>query len=146
MSQIRQRAWTNLLVWGVAGIVLTVVFFAWGGPSEFAAESGRVAATAVALGLGYVVYFAVMWRTRGRGRVASDERDELVVGRAGQAALVAVLLWVFAVGIGLWLAYDAAGAVPVGWMWFLAYATVIVGLVSHGAATLVLDARLGGHG
>jgi uncharacterized membrane protein len=134
------------MIWGVAGAVFTAVFLLGGGPESFASESWRVLLSAVVLGLGYVVYFAVIWWTRARGRIVADERDEHVGGRASQVALQVVLFWVFAFGIGLWLGYDSAGALPVGWAWFLAYFTVIVGLVTHSLATLVLDRSLGGDG
>lgn len=145
MNQTRRRAWSGLAIWGVAGLVFAATFFAAGGPTEFAAERGRVLAGAVALGVAYLAYFVMIWRTRSRGKVAADERDERVLGRAGRGALVVVLLWVYVVGIGLWVGYDAQGVVPVGWMWFLAYGTVIVGSLAHATGTLVEDGRLGGN-
>jgi hypothetical protein len=88
-----------------------------------------------------------MWLTRRRdGAVAVDERDDQVVARASQATLVVVLMAVFLLSVGLWEAYRAEGAVPVGWLWFLAYGVIIVTFVVHAVATLVVDARLGGHG
>jgi len=34
----------------------------------------------------------------------------------------------------------------VGWMWFLALTSLFLGLISNAIATLVLDARMSGHG
>jgi len=48
--------------------------------------------------------------------------------------------------VGLWEAYREAGAVPVGWMWFLAYGTVIATFVVHSLATLVVNGGYGGRG
>ena len=147
MSQTRLRAWLAVAIWSVVGVGFAVAFFAWGGPADFGAERVRVVAGAVAIGLGYVGYAAVLWATRGReGMVVRDERDQQVLARARLATLVILLVAVYALSIGLWEAYRGAGAVPVGWLWFLAYGVVIVTFVVHAAATLVVDGWLGGHG
>ena len=65
--------------------------------------------------------------------------------RASQATMIVVLMGVFALSVGLWEAYREEGAVPVGWMWFLAYAVVIGTFIVHAAATLIVDSGLGGH-
>jgi uncharacterized membrane protein len=88
-----------------------------------------------------------MWATRARGgAVTVDERDAQVVARASRGTLIVVLMGVFALAVGLWEAYREPGAVPVGWMWFLAYGVVIATFVVHSVATLVVDGRYGGHG
>ena len=69
-----------------------------------------------------------------------------VIARASQTTLVVVLVGIYAFTIGLWTAFESAGSVPVGWMWFLAYASVIVARVTSGIAVLILDARMGGYG
>jgi uncharacterized membrane protein len=147
MSQTRLRAWWAVAVWGLAGVGFAVAFFAWGGPAEYAADRVRIVAGAVAIAFGYGGYSLAMWLTRARaGEVAVDERDAEVVARASRATLVVVLVGVFGLSVGLWEAYRPEGAVPVGWLWFLAYGTVIAAFVVHSLATLLADARSGGHG
>ena len=147
MSQTRLRAWLATAIWTLAGIGFAVTFFSGGGAGEFDTDSTRHLAGAIAIAFGFVGYWTTLWVTRRRGRgLAADERDVLVVARAGQATLVIVLVGIYAFTIGLWIAYEGAGVVPVGWMWFLAYGCVILASVSFAAATLVLDGRMGGHG
>ena len=55
-------------------------------------------------------------------------------------------VYVFVLSIGLWEAYHDRGLVPEGWMWFLAYTSTFLGMFTHAMATLILDARGGGHG
>jgi hypothetical protein len=76
----------------------------------------------------------------------ADERDVRVVLQAGQATLIIVMVGIFAFTMGLWIAYEGVGAVPVGWMWFLAYGSVILTSLAFAVSTLVLDGRMGGHG
>jgi hypothetical protein len=148
LSQTRKRAWMAGAIWLLAGLGFTVTFFSGGGAGQFDTDSGRHLAGAVALAVGFGGYWIALWMTRrreGQGLMA-DERDARVAARAGQATLVVVLTCVFAFSMGLWTAYEGAGEVPVGWMWFLAYGTVILAFVVHSGATLVLDGRTAGHG
>jgi uncharacterized membrane protein len=146
-SQTRVRAWFAVVIWALAGAGFAMVFFAWGGPSEYADDRARIVAGAVAIAFGYVGYLVAMWMTRARGgAVLSDERDAQVVAQASRATLIVVVVSVFALSVGLWEGYREAGSVPVGWLWFLAYGVVILTSVVHGVATLVVDGRLGGDG
>ena len=107
----------------------------------------RHLAGAGALGFGFLGYWLALWFTRqrkGAPRV-SDERDMHVVARANQATLVVVLVGIYVFTIGLWTVYETSGQVPVGWMWFLAYGSVILASVTSAVVILVLDGRMGGH-
>jgi hypothetical protein len=75
-----------------------------------------------------------------------DERDLQVAAQAGQTTLVVVLVVIYAFTVGLWTLFEGAGVVPVGWMWFLAYASVILASLTNALAVLVLDGRMGGRG
>lgn len=144
-SQTRLRAWLAAAIWTVAGVGFVVTFFAWGGPERYAADSVRILAGAIAIAFGYGAYLLAMWATRARrGEVGADERDAEVVARASRATLIIVLMGVFALSVGLWDSHRAEGAVPVGWLWFLAYGVVIASFVVHSLATLVVDTQLGG--
>jgi hypothetical protein len=75
-----------------------------------------------------------------------DERDLIVTARASQSTLIVVLVSVFALSVGLWTIYEAEGAVPVGWLWFLAYGTMFLGLITNALTVLILDGRTGWDG
>lgn len=148
MSQTRVRAWLAILVWTVAGIGFGTTFFVGGGPDGLAEDSMRHAAGAGALAFGFLGHWLAQWLTRRRRGEPprADERDFHVLARANQAALIVVLVGVFACAITLWTLYEGRGQVPVGWMWFLAYGSVILASLASGVSTLVLDGRMGGHG
>lgn len=148
MSQTRKRALFGAVIWAVAGTGFLATFFAGGGAGGFHADSGRHLAGAVALAFGFLGYWLVLWLTRQRkgGPRLADERDLRVVALAGQTTLVVVLVGIFATSIVLWTAHESEGVVPVGWMWFLAYGSVILASVTFAVTTLVLDTRTQGHG
>lgn len=146
-SQTRTRAWIAIVVWALAGAGFVATFFAGGGPGGFAGDSPRHMAGAGALAFGFFGYWAGLWVTRARrgSPPLTDERDAETTARANQIALIVVLLGVFSLAIGLWVAYEDRGQVPVGWMWFMAYASVILASLASPVAILVLDGRSGGH-
>jgi uncharacterized membrane protein len=148
MSQTRRRAWLATSIWGIAGIGFLASSLAGGGPGELARDSGRHLATAGAVAFGFLAHWAFLWATRRKkgDPALADERDHQIVARANQATLVVVLVGIFALTIGLWTVYEVGGQVPVGWMWFLAYGSVILASVTSAVSILVLDGRMGGHG
>lgn len=147
LSQTRLRAWSVAIIWSLVGVGFFLAFFSGGGPSEFDTDSGRHLATAAAIGFGFLGWWGSLWITRRKGRaVVADERDFQVSARAGQGTLVIVLVAIFSITVGLWTVYEEAGSVPVGWMWFVAYAAVIIAVVTNAVAFLILDRSAGGHG
>lgn len=147
MSQTRTRAWMTALIWSLAGIGFAGTFFSGSGPVGFADSSFRHLAGAGALAFGFLGYWSVLWFTRQRKGAppVMDERDLQIQARANQVTLIGVLLGIFALALGLWILYEGAGQVPVGWMWFLAYGSVIMAFVTSSVVTLILDGRAGGH-
>lgn len=147
MSQTRKRAWMALMVWSVSALGFCLAFFAGGGADDFDTDSLRHLYAAAAIALGFVAYWIGLWLTRRReSAVVADERDLLVVARAGQATLVALILGIFLLTVTLWTVHESEGVVAVGWMWFLAYGAVYLTFIVHAAATLIFDGRAGGLG
>ena len=147
MSQTRFRAWSMALIWSLAGVGFFLAFFSGGGVDEFDTDSGRHLAGAAAIGFGFIGQWTTLWFTRNRGgAVVADERDLQVVARAGQATLIIVLIAIYGLTVGLWAIYEKDGVVAVGWMWFVAYAAVILAVVTHSLAILILDGEGGRRG
>jgi len=149
MTQARRRAIWSLLIWGGAAVAFVATFVAGGGPATYVDDRTRIVLGAAALGLAFVAHFVMLWRTRARGGdrpVLSDERDERIARRANGVALVVSLVYVVLLSIVLYEVHHDSRLVPVGWMWFVAYSTAMMGYLSHAAATLALDSAMGGHG
>ena len=142
MTQGRRRTLWTLAIWSVVAIGFGVTVFAYGGPETYVEGQTRRLIGAVFLAIGFFGTPLMLFLTRtrpGATHVASDERDERISQKATMIGLVVVLLYVFLTSIGLWEAYSDTGAVPVGWMWFLAYSTAILAYLAPATAALVLD-------
>jgi len=148
MTQSRKRAIWSLFLWGTVSVSFVILFFLGGGPETFVREKARILIAAVLFGMGYSGQLLMLYLTRDRpadGAMVRDERDEWIARHANGAAFVAALVYVFLLGIVLWEVYHERQFVPVGWMWFVAYTSSFVGMLSHAVATLVLDAGVAGH-
>jgi hypothetical protein len=147
VTQSKKRAILTLTIWSVVLIALIVIFFSRGGPSTYIHDTVKKGTIGAFFAAGYIAYGLMMFLTRvksGGASVVRDERDERIGRRASLVALMAVLVFVFFTCISLYEHYHDEGLVPVGWMWFLGYASVFVAYISSSVAVLVLHAgRIG---
>ena len=149
MTQTKIRARYQLGIWGLVAAALGLVFFLGGGAATYADDSIRMLVAALILAAGFIGYFSMLYLTREKSNgkaLIRDERDLEIARQANEIALVAVLVFVFAVCIALFLSYETAGSLPVGWMWFLAYITACFGLLAQAMATLAVYREMSGNG
>ena len=149
MTQTQIRARYGLGIWGPATAAFGLVFFLGGGAATYADDSIRMLVAALILAAGFIGYLCMLYQTREKSdgtTLIRDERDQEIARQANEAALVAVLVFVFTVCISLFLGYETSGSLPVGWMWFLAYATACFGLLAQAAATLALHREMNSNG
>lgn len=142
MSNLRRQAGFGLIFWTLGASLFLVLFFSGGGPSSFGEDSSRVTLTSLAYGIGFLIHFFLMWKFRSRKigeYIVKDEWDDEVAQKANGVALIVLLLFVYLTGVALWEGYRDSLLVPVGWVWFIAYFSVMVGFISHAIATLVID-------
>jgi hypothetical protein len=149
MTQTKIRARYQLGIWGLVAAAFGLVFFLGGGAATYADDSIRILVAALILAAGFIGYFSMLYLTREKSNgkaLIRDERDLEIARQANEIALVAVLVFVFAVCIALFLSYETAGSLPVGWMWFLAYITACFGLLAQAVATLAVYREMSGNG
>jgi len=149
ITQTHRRACYGLGIWGLVAAAFGLVFFLGGGAATYTDDSIRMGIAAAILAAGFIGYFSMIYLTREKSNgtaLISDERDLKIARQANEIALVAVLVFVFAFCIALFLGYETAGSLPVGWMWFLAYITACFGLLAQAAATLALHKEMSGNG
>jgi hypothetical protein len=149
MTQARKRAILTFIIWGSVTTAFSVIFFSGDGPERYHLEKWRLVAGAAVIGFGYLSYWAMLALTRtspAAPTVATDERDLDTRRRAGSSGFIVTLIYVFALAVFLWDKYQPRGAVPVGWLWFLAYSTSFVAFISSSVIALVLEYKASAHG
>jgi hypothetical protein len=148
MTRDVRRSVLLLVLWGIVIVGFGLSVVSAGGPAGYGDDSVRRTTGAVFVAMGIFGTPALLYLTRKNvvgGRVVADERDDAIARRATQAGLVCVLIYVFLTCIALWDRHQPDGAVPAGWMWFLAYSTLILSYLAPAAASLALHLGLGSH-
>jgi len=152
MTQLKKRALWSLLIWGVVLIAVVIIFFSGGGPTAFLEGESKTTLTRVFVSIGFIAYFSMLFLTRIRTTgepLVKDERDELIEKRSYYIGFYTLLVYVFLLCsflYGFYKGIHEIKLISVGWMWFLALSSVFLGFFSIAVSTLVLDARMSGHG
>jgi len=142
MTQSTERAKWKIIIWSVVLVALLVLFFGGEGPGGFAHDRIRIVTVALMFAAGYGAFFTMLGVTRKKkeGGLNRDERDEMFEDKAAGVTLGIVLAYVYLLCLALWAYFQDSGSVPAGWMWFLAYSTMFLGMIVHGIFTLLLAA------
>jgi len=152
MTQLKKRALWSLLIWSAVLIAVIIIFFSGGGPTAFLEGESKNTLSRVFVSIGFIFYFSMLFLTRIRTTgepLVKDERDELIAKRSYSIGFHTLLVYVFLVCsflYGFYKGIHEIKLISVGWMWFLALSSVFLGFISNAIATLVLDARMSGHG
>jgi fatty acid desaturase len=141
MSLARKLALISCAAWLAIGIGSTMLILDSGLDGLASASGDRTRSILAAIILpGYLIGFALIWWTRKGQRAGEiDERDKKVERRATEIAAIIVLLTIFLVSIGLYDAYIDSGSVPVGWLYIMAYGTIVWVSLLHPVLRLIID-------
>jgi len=141
MSLARKLAIISCAAWLTIGIASTLLIVDSGLDGLASPSGDRTRSILAAIILpGYLIGFALIWWTRNGQRAGEiDERDKKVESRATEIATIIVLLTFFLVSIGLYDAYLDRGAVPVGWLYIMAYGTIVWVSLLHPVLRLIID-------
>jgi hypothetical protein len=142
------RAWWGLGIAGVAAAALGAIVAMVGPAGYWQNREARLLGWAVALA-GGLAYAAMVWVTRARSPHAStaiDERDRAIMTRALSVALVAGLFTLVAWTIGLTEVSWGEKAVPIDYLNFVLWSTVLVAVLGRQVGILMGYAGWHGHG
>lgn len=146
MSTWHKRALANAVLWGVATIGFLVYALAGDGPAGLLHGTERRIAAAVFLAGGILASLVARFMTRVKKDTSAtmiDERDRTIARKAAEGAFAVTAIFVFILCIALDDHYQEIGSVPVGWVWFVAYASWLLAYLSQALLSLVLYAGIG---
>jgi len=141
MSLARKHSIVLCSIWFAILVSFCVVFFSTGidSFSDVERKGGRLSVATIILP-GYLISFLLFHRARkGRKKGEMDERDQVIERKASEVSLIIILLIVYASSTGLYESYREAGAVPVGWMYFMAYGSIAFISFLQPAISLIID-------
>ena len=141
MSLWHKRAVIMASIWVVASAGFLTVSLSGRGPAGLAKDTPKRELAAVFVGTGILANLVVRYFTRRRKNAAVprvDERDELIHRRSSEIALGLTAGGVFIFCIVLNDTFGEAGAVPVDWLWFVAWSTMAAAHLGQAMTAVVL--------
>jgi hypothetical protein len=141
MSLWHKRAVIMALIWIVAAAGFLTVGLSGQGPADLVKDSPKRTVAAVFVGAGILANLVVRYVTRRRKDAAVaqvDERDELIHRKSSEIALGLTATGVFLFCTVLNDAFNEAGAVPVDWLWFVAWSTMAASHLGQALTAVVL--------
>ena len=142
MAPLQKRALYSLAIGLLLAIALIVVFIAKGDVTTFDEDLGfRLIVYAVWVGVPLAYLIVVNLTLRKPGQL--DERDKLIMGRAPQVQLLAVIFSLVAWVIVLTEVFHDQGQVPVIYLTFIMISTLIISTLAQSLGILIGYWRMG---
>ncbi len=125
MSKIMKTNIVHTAVWAVVTVGIVLIFAMRGTARNWGNEPWKVIVSAFLVASGFIVdFFIRVYEKSKKNNIIKDERDREIQMEAVYKAFVVLLLYIFVLSAVLYIKYQDAGAVPAGWLWFIAYSAV----------------------
>jgi len=135
MIKQEKRAFYTMIISGLLLLYLVTDFIITG-VDGFLERTNFLATSAVILIA--MIGFGVLIYVTSKSNEVTDERDNSVMLKASNNAIIVITMFVFVLMIGLYLVYEEAGLIPVSWAWFVAYVTFAFAYFITSIITVVL--------
>ncbi|MCK8058391.1 MULTISPECIES: DUF2178 domain-containing protein [unclassified Fusibacter] len=123
--------------WLLIGIILLLVFNQEGVVEQWGDNQNKTLLVASLFIFGFSSDFILRLIEKSkRHGFSRDERDQLIQSKAMNFGFILTLIYVFLVTITLYVKYEDAGLMPVGYMWFVAYSTIVIANLSMGIPSI----------
>lgn len=144
MSKLMKFGIIQVCTWGLVGIGMGFIFATSSVTSTWGDNAIRTVLLALLFFLGFGVDFALRMIEKSKKRgFRRDERDMAIQGRAMSIGFVCLVIYIFLVAVILYTYYEDMGTVPIGWVWFMAYSTIVVANLSAGISSLIIYSKQG---
>jgi len=144
MSKAVKVLIAQMIIWSMVAIVMLVVVSMPGTIKNWGDNALKTVLLGALVFLGYGSDFAFQLSSRSkRWGYQKDERDRHINTKAVNFSMIALLLYIFIFSITLYTVYESAGALPVGWMWILAYSSIVEANLSVRLASLLYYKKYG---
>lgn len=128
----------HTIMWTLVAIGLIIIFSLPNTIANWGDNRTKTILLAVLFLLGFGVDFVLRMIERSRqGEYKKDERDSKVKYDAVVKSFVVLILYIYILSIVLYSKYENAGAMPVGWVWFIAYSVVTAANLFVGIFTII---------
>ena len=145
MAPLQKRAWLGLGIGVVTSVAILVVLIMKGVTAFHEEQGTRLIVTALFLFglLAWAVLLAPIFYWPGRVKRLFDERDEIIVRRALQVQLWAVIVTMVVWSIALTEVYWDQGEIPIVFPSLMFFSIILVNMLAQAIGILIGYRRMG---
>ena len=127
MSKLMKANIAHTIMWTAVAVGLAVIFCMPNTIANWGDNRVKTVLLAILFLFGFATDFALSLIEKSKKRgFKRDERDDKVQSQAIFKAFVVVVLYIYIVSMTLYIIYENVNVMPVGWVWFMAYSTIVV--------------------
>lgn len=144
MSKLMKLTIIQVVTWTLVAIGMVLIFTSNSTIGEWGDQRAKTLLLAVLFLIGYGTDFTIRFIEKSsKWGVKRDERDRDISYKAVTTGFVLLMLYLFTLCISLYVYYEESGYVPIAWIWFIAYSTIVVANLSSGYASLYFYRKQG---
>jgi len=137
MNKLTKLGVTKTLSWAAVAIVMVIIFSNKNAILNWGDNQIKTILLAVLIAFGLFMDLVIRTIIK-RGRQLKENQINY---KNLNVEIIATLLYIFIIIITLYIYYESAGAVPVGWLWFIAYSTIVFVNITFGVCDLLFNQR-----
>lgn len=144
MSKLIKTFVVHCLVWSIVALGMIIIFSLPKTVSDWGQDRIRTVSLAVLflIGLGADLFLRIYERSKKHGFMR-DERDHYMQRKAVSAGFLITVLYIFILSISLYIKFETIGTMPIGFVWLIAYSTIVVANLSTGIFSLIYYGKQG---
>lgn len=144
MSNAMKYIFIQVLSWTLVAIGMIVIFLIPDTINNWGDNRTKTLLLALLFVFGFGVdsILRIVEKTK-KWDIRRDERDESIQHQSLRLSFVLLIIYIFIISIALYIKYEIVGAMPVGWVWFIAYSTIVFANLSAGYTSLYLYKKNG---
>lgn len=144
MSKLMKITLIQVCAWSIVAISMIIIFLNHGTIENWGDNTTKTILLALLFFIGYATHFTTLLIEKSkRWGFKKDERDLAIQSKAVNIGFIVVLMYIFILSISLYIKYETVGMMPVGWVWFIAYSTVVMANLSVTIPSLLIYRKQG---
>jgi len=135
MKELKTLGVIRIITWSIVAVFMIIIFsrestIAMWGDNQ---TKTLLLAVLIAFGLGADLVIRIIIKRKG---IENDNNYKAI-----NIGLITTLLYVFIITIIFYTKFEELGVVPVGWLWFIAYSTIVFVNITFGVCDLLFNQR-----
>lgn len=144
MSKAMKFNIIQAIAWTLVAIGMTVIFVTGDTIGEWGDNKVKTVLLALLffIGFGTDMVLRILEKSK-KWAMKRDERDKAIQYQSLSVGFIVLMIYLFVLCIGLYIYYEESKFIPVAWVWFIAYSTIVTANLIIGYASIFFYRKQG---